>query len=197
MNKLQSKSTDEQLLALQQGDEKALSYFFDKYYPALVYYGHSITSNKEFAEETAADAILKLWDRRERFFAENSLRSFLYLVVRNASINYIKAEKKEMTAIADYTFIIEEVQANDFELFVQAQTYQQILHAIESLPKRYQRIFQQFYIEGKSYTEIATALDTSINNVRIQKMRALILLRKKLPFTVFIGLAFQVVKSMI
>ncbi|MBV4359104.1 RNA polymerase sigma factor [Pinibacter aurantiacus] len=185
MSPLQNKTNDDQLIALQQGDEKALSYFFNKYYPALVHYANSITMSKELSEEIVADSFVKLWDKHDRFFAENSLRSFLYLVTRNASLNSKRSGKNERS-LYDLMFVEDEVSSNDFELLLRSETYHAVLLAMNDLPKRYQDIFQQLYMEGKSYAEIADGLNTSVNNIRIQKMRALILLRKKLPFTALI-----------
>jgi RNA polymerase sigma-70 factor (ECF subfamily) len=186
MSPLQNKSSDDQLIALQQGDQKALSYFLKKYYPALVHYANSITLNKELSEEIVADSFVRLWDRHDRFFAENSLRSFLYLVTRNASLNHKRNGKSEERRVVDFESLQEEVSSNDFDLLLRSETYHAVLLAMNDLPKRYQYVFHQFYIEGKSYAEIADRLNTSVNNIRIQKMRALILLRKKLPFTTLI-----------
>jgi len=196
MSLLQNKINDDQIVALQQGNEKALGYFFNKYYPALVHYANSITQSKELSEEIVADSFIKLWDRHDRFFAENSLRSFLYLVVRNASLNYKRNGKNGQRSHLDFELLDGEISSNDFELLLTSETYHAVLLAMNDLPKRYRNIFQQFYIEGKSYPEIADELNTTINNIRIQKMRGLLLLRKKLPFTVFILFVFQLLRNL-
>jgi len=196
MSLLQNNMSDDQLVALQQGDEKALSYFFNKYYPALVHYANSIILNKEISEEIVADSFIKLWDRHDRFFAENSLRSFLYLVVRNASLNYKRNSKDEQRNRIDLTLMEDEVSSNDFELLLRSETYHSVLLAMDKLPKQYRNLFQQLYVEGKSYPEVAEALHTTINNIRVQKMRGLIQLRKKLPFTIFLLFVFQLFRSL-
>jgi DNA-binding NarL/FixJ family response regulator len=52
-----------------------------------------------------------------------------------------------------------------------------------------------FYFEGKDYTQVARELKLSINTIRVQKARALAILKRQ-PGLSFILLAFPVSASL-
>jgi RNA polymerase sigma-70 factor (ECF subfamily) len=54
----------------------------------------------------------------------------------------------------------------------------QIVKTIEQLPPQARKIFQLFYLQHKSYREIAAELQLSPQTVRNQKQRAAKLLKK-------------------
>jgi RNA polymerase sigma-70 factor (ECF subfamily) len=165
------------LKRFQQGEENGFQYFFNKYYASLCHYAHEITSNQPVAEEIASDAFIKLWERRERFFMENTLRSFLYTVVRNAAFNYVKSVGKVSTAAID-DLQIADGHPNYFTSLVTTETYRQLHQAIEKLPKVCRKVITMFYIQGMSYEQIAQELQISLANIRNQKARGIKLLRE-------------------
>ena len=54
---------------------------FRAYYPRLCYFAFTMLDNKEMAEDMVQDVFLRLQGRLKDFFAENALKSFLYLSV--------------------------------------------------------------------------------------------------------------------
>lgn len=177
MNKIDNYSASTNILGLKNGEEKALAFFIKKYYAALTYFSFSITRDDSFAEEASSDAFIKLWERRENFNAEYALKSFLYQVVKNASINYLKFRKRTLTKGKESVYLGEFTDPNKLALLIQAETYRQVLATLETLPKNCKKIIKLFYMEGKPYTEIAEQLNITVNNTRVQKMRGLRLLK--------------------
>jgi len=68
---------------------------FRAYYPRLCYFAFTMLANKEMAEDMVQDVFLRLQGRIDDFFAENALKSFLYLSVKNACLNHIKHKEVE------------------------------------------------------------------------------------------------------
>jgi RNA polymerase sigma-70 factor (ECF subfamily) len=58
---------------------------------------------------------------------------------------------------------------------------QTIYKSFHSLPPKMGKVFRMLYIEGKDYKQIAEELNTTVNAVRNQKAKGLLLLREKLP----------------
>ena len=62
-----------------------------------------------------------------------------------------------------------------------------IFKSLSILPPKCRKVFTLFYLEGKTYEEIADELRVSINTVRNHKMRALSLLRGELGDSLLIA----------
>ncbi len=71
---------DEKLLLkqLQQGDEKAFTSLFRKYYRDLVMFAGSYLPEKDCCEDIVQTVFVNVWDKRKDLNYEVSLRSFFY-----------------------------------------------------------------------------------------------------------------------
>ncbi len=68
------------------------------------------------------------------------------------------------------------------QLIITAETAQELYQLIETLAPRMQEVIKLYYLEGKSYTEIAQLIGIDAESVRKQRYRALVTLRKtKIP----------------
>jgi RNA polymerase sigma-70 factor (ECF subfamily) len=177
MNILRDYSEPACILALKNGEEKALAFFVKKYHPALTYLAFCITADGCFAEEVTSDAFIKLWERRENFNSEAALKSFLYRVVKNACFNHLKQRKRTLAKEKECIYLAESTESGKLTLLIQAETYRQVFEALKTLPENLQKVVELFYIEGKGYPEISARLNLTINNIRLQKMRGLRLLK--------------------
>ncbi|MDH7459844.1 sigma-70 family RNA polymerase sigma factor [Chitinophagaceae bacterium 26-R-25] len=190
MSPLQNKTDLEHLLALQKDNESALQHFFNLYYPSLVYFAFDITKDIAVAEEISSDAFLKLWHKRDQFFKVNSLKAYLYRIVKNASIDFNRVNKVALKNEQGYQYLAEPTEIAIEEKIIAAETYALVLAALETMPAGYQRVFRGIYLEGKSYEELAREMDTNTVNIRNQKFKAILFLRKKVPFTILLTLYF-------
>ena len=87
--------------ALQQGDEKALTEIFKRYWKRLYFMALRRTGVHEIAEELVQDLFADLWDKRENLFKNSStpfnLAAYLLTCVKNKTLNHIRSQvyKKE------------------------------------------------------------------------------------------------------
>jgi RNA polymerase sigma-70 factor (ECF subfamily) len=181
MSLLQNRNDLENLEALQQGNENALQHFFDKYFPALVYFSFDITKDQAVAEEIASDAFLKLWNKRSHFFKLNSLKAYLYRVVKNASIDFVRSSKVANKNEQSYCYFADATEKAIEEKIIVSETYRLVLEALETMPAGYQKVLRGVFLEGKSYEELASELNTNTTNIRNQKFKAILFLRKRIP----------------
>jgi RNA polymerase sigma factor (sigma-70 family) len=104
-------------------------------------------------------------------------KSWLYSAVRNASIDHLRKVKRlrvSESGLQSATTIEQSV----LNTIVQTETIEHIVQTIGKLRPQCRRIFRLFYLQGKSYNEIAQELNLSPQTVRNQKQRATKLLRK-------------------
>ena len=83
--------TDDRLLfdKIRGGNAKAFEYAFRKFSPRLEAFAQKYTNDTNEAEDIVQDVFLKLWERRE-LLDNISLTSFLFMMVRNSCLNYLK-----------------------------------------------------------------------------------------------------------
>jgi RNA polymerase sigma-70 factor (ECF subfamily) len=109
------------------------------------------------------------------------LKSYLYTIVRNGSINWLKARTRRRIALNDPAADTQQPEKLAWENLIQAELIRQLHAGISRLPAQRQRVFKMLYQEGKSVKEVAEELNLSISAIKDHKRAGLIFLRKILP----------------
>ena len=166
---------------LKKGDKKAYKVIFETYYKRLYAFSFKYVEDSYAAEEIVENVLLILWQKRHGMDKVKNLKSYLYTMVRNASLDYLKKEKKferldlekhDSTALMEQ-FIIEE------------ETYALLFQALGSLPQKCRKVFELSCLEGVKYKDIAEDMQISINTVKSQRARAIELLKQELKGYLF------------
>lgn len=157
---------------------------FDKIY--VLYYSRMFRFAKEYvlfdedAENIVQDVFLLLWEKREVLDIQISLVSYLFALVKNKSLDYLRHKviadeyKQELSAkltaleLLNYSFTSDE------------EIEQILMTAINKLPERCRQVFLKSRIEGKKNREIANELNLTISTVENQMTIALRKLRVEL-----------------
>lgn len=176
--------------SFKRGEEKGFNFFFREYYASLCYFSNSIIKDEAAAEDISTESFIKLWERCGEFESSNHVRAFLYKVVRNASIDWIRKNKKVQDYTKEQSYLGEISEASIQQHLIAAETYREVLASIERLPTKCRTIFKMIYLEGKDYTQIAKELGLSINTIRVQKARALAILRREPGITLLFLASF-------
>ena len=168
--------------ALQTGDEKAFEQLHREFYQALCYFAEGIVMDFYAAEELAEDCLLRVWQKRMDFSDYQSIKAFLYISVKNASLNHLKMtqrlHRRQKIAGMSLCQNSENIILNQM---IETEVLREILLAIERLPEKYGRILKLAYKEGLKSKEIAARLNLSLSTVNTQKARALNMLSKAIP----------------
>jgi RNA polymerase sigma-70 factor (family 1) len=161
---------------LKAGDELAYKTIFDDYYQILVAFAHKYLSDIDTAKEIAQNVFVKFYEKRKSIEITSSIKSYLYKMVYNDCLNYIKNRdiilkhyseySKEQTKLEDYQSLIEETE-EEYRIF----------KALDKLPPKCKTIILQSRFEGKKNKDIATELNISVRTVETQISKALKLLK--------------------
>ncbi len=150
---------------------------FDTYYARLCEFSFRMLKDGELAEDIVQEVFVTLCENPKLLPKDlNSTRSFLYSCVKNACLNSLRHQ-----SIVDQhksSIDPEEEEKSVVEHIIHAEILGEIHHAISSLPPGCAAVFRKGYLEGLSNTKIAEQLNISINTVKSQKQRGLLLLRK-------------------
>jgi RNA polymerase sigma-70 factor (ECF subfamily) len=145
--------------------------------------------NKEEAEEVVQETMLWLWENRTTLIEEMSLKSLLFMIVKNKSLNRI-SHNQIKSAVHQKIAKKFEAQFNDPDFYLYKELSDLLAHAIEKLPEGYRIAFEMNRLDAMSHKEIAQELNVSYQTVNYRISQALKILRTELkdylPFLLFI-----------
>lgn len=161
---------------LKKGDKKAYRVIFNTYYKRLYAFALKYVENSYAAEEVVENVLLTLWQKRHRMDEISNLKSYLYTMVRNGAIDYLKNQKKfERYDKTKH----DSVQLME-QFIIEEETHAILFQALERLPSKCRKVFELSCLEGVKYADIAEDLQISLNTVKSQRARAIELLREHL-----------------
>lgn len=141
-----------------------------------MFFSLSIINNQPASQEIVSDAFLKLWQNRETVEEWKKVKHLLYRIVRNASIDYLRNQKRQTKNLEDFKRN-DSIEQSVLNKMIESETNHRLYQLLSTLPPRGRQIFQMFYFQEKSIKEIASELNISVNTVKTQKQRALQILR--------------------
>lgn len=171
------------LEAFQQGEPWAEKAVFDRFFGPLTLYANRITGDLAAAEDITVDALVKAIDRRAHFSVLPKLKSFLYQVVHNASINQVTSDQRHRRIHTSIAYQQQYEPASETVLeteVLRAEVLQEIYLEVENLPGRCGQVFKMLFVEGLPTDQIAERLGINVQTVRTQKARAISLIRTAL-----------------
>lgn len=163
------------------GDMQALEQLFLRWYPQLVIFSEKYCHVRGDAEEIVSEAFLKAWQAKGQFASLPRLKSYIYTVVRNASLDAIRranARSNRELYIETQPNIPPPGIADEVEM-MRAEVIGALYAAIEQLPERPREIILLTYREGLSTEQIAAKLGISASTIRSHRAKAIQLLKGK------------------
>jgi RNA polymerase sigma-70 factor (ECF subfamily) len=154
------------------GDKSSFSIIFKTYYEPLYQFAGKFVKDGQIAEDIVQNVFTKLWALRTKQNIETNLKSYLYKMVYNQSLNYLKREQR--TVSLDKTEVIPTDDSNSPEENLAEKELQQKVHqAIEKLPTQCRHVYRMKRYNHLKYHEIAEILGISVNTVKTHMKRAL------------------------
>ncbi|UYQ94420.1 RNA polymerase sigma-70 factor [Chitinophaga horti] len=155
------------------GDEQAFRRLFLFYSPRLNQFAFSIVKTKEASAEIVDDVFIRLWKQREKAAAIGNIRVYLYVAVKNGSLNYLsaKAQRQFTEPFGHFDVELSTDQSPDQQM-ISAELQAKITAAVESLPPRCKMIFKLVREDGLRYKDVAEILNLTVNTVDAQMVIA-------------------------
>jgi RNA polymerase sigma-70 factor (ECF subfamily) len=173
---------------LRSGKPEVFDTVYRNYFKGLCLFASQYI-DKEEAEEVVQETMLWLWENRSNLIPEMSLKSLLFMIVKNKSLNRISHNRIKSTVHQKIARKFEE-QFNDPDFYLYNELSELLNRAIEKLPKDYRIAFEMNRLDNMTHKEIAQALNVSHQTVNYRISQALKILRVELkdylPFLLFI-----------
>ena len=161
---------------------KAFEIVFKSHFARLTLFAYKFLNDIDVSEEIASESLMILWENRETVFTSSNMTGYLYKIVQNKCMNYIKHQKVENEYI-NYMIrhkLIDELPQHLNDPYQEKELAEQIRTAIDLLPEKCRLIFKMSRFEYLKNREIADRLIISQKTVERQITIALEKLRKSL-----------------
>lgn len=163
-------------LLFQIGNEKALSFFYHEFYPALAHYSFQLTQSRPVAEEIASEAFVKAWRMHYKLNSYAGIKAYLYKIVHRDSVEAISSEQRRAKS---YRLLSPQIDTESpFDNMVRSEVYRLIHAALKDLSPASRRVVIMHYLEGMTTGQIATELNLHPSTIKTQKMQGLKALKK-------------------
>ena len=160
---------------IRNGDTQALRVLHDRYYYQMYIYATRLYHNQNGLEEAVSDCFIKLWTKRNDIVIERSVKSYLFLMLRNGLIDLVRKKKNIiLLEFSSFHELPDNETQNEFDY------YARLYNALDKLPGQRRRILELAVFESCSYAQIAEKLDISVNTVKTQIGRAYRFLKEEL-----------------
>ena len=142
-------------------------YFFNKYYPKLIWFALLYVKQHAAAEEIVSDVMLNLFKNRKKISNAQNIEGYIFIAVKNQALKYIKKNSRlnYLENIESAEDLVITVNATPEHKYVEEEFYQIIKDAIDSLPPKRKLVFRMVKEEGLHYHDVARLLDLSVKTV--------------------------------
>jgi RNA polymerase sigma-70 factor (ECF subfamily) len=155
---------------ISEDNEQSLAALYTLFSKRLIQFARVVTRSADIAEEVVEDVFVKLWSNRHKIMEIENLTVYLYVAVKNRSLNSISQKARELIkAPFDHLDIeVGDMAADPYNQLVTSEMMQKMQQAVESLPPRCKMIFKLVREDGLRYKEVADILNISVNTIDVQ-----------------------------
>lgn len=157
------------------GDKKAFDALFNNYYVLLIRFASSYLKQEEDADEVVSELFVKLWLKRMELDKIVNPKVYLYVSVKNASLNFIRNTGKDRFKSLNEGR--DEQQAapvyySPQTIMEDKQLQAKLDQAVSALPEQRRLIFTMVKVDGLKCREVAEILNLSVRTVEGQVFKA-------------------------
>lgn len=166
------------MYSFREGNKEAFRLVYDQMVRPLTYFVENIIHSQVDAEDIVANAFYKLFHARANMRSFEHVKRWLYVIVRNESIDHLRAKSRQKESQYDLAYLESGIEEQAETERVRTILLQDIHKEIERLPKQRKTILRLYFFEQKNTSEIAEIMQLSPQTVLNHKTKALDALRK-------------------
>lgn len=146
--------------------QESFTDFFDYYFIRLCQFASTIVKSDLLAEEIVLDVFLKLWENSKTLYTINNIETYLYISIRNKSINVLKKEQKFHFDILEDSYIqLTDYNPSAESNLIEHEMFGALNEAVMQLPSKCKIIFKLIREDGLNRNEVAQVLNISVKTV--------------------------------
>lgn len=143
--------------------ESAFTRLVHLYQESLYWQIRRIVLTHENADDVLQNVFLKAWNAIDTFQGNSQLRTWLYRIATNESLNYIQRLHEE-GSIDDASSLVQSLHSDPY--FDGEEVEEQLQEAITQLPEKQRIVFLHRYFDETPYEELSLILNTSVGALK-------------------------------
>jgi RNA polymerase sigma-70 factor (ECF subfamily) len=179
---IMTESEVRKLLRLMKESDSQIAFrnFYNMTYDRLFRIAYYFTKREEWSKEIVLDVFMNLWNQRDTLLNVNNIEDYCFVLVKNASLNFLSKESKFANSSIDDTTESSDMDLSPEENLISEELFALYVKALDRLPERCREVFISLREEKKSYEQVASEMNISVKTVDAQLQKALSLLKKLL-----------------
>lgn len=155
-------------------DKSAFAELFRMEYKRLHSFSMQYVNTPESAEEVVNDVFIKIWKYRQSLHTIKNPESYLFIAVKNQSINYCKKYSALHISVREEGSLAELIVQHSPEYDIEWKELQfRLNQVINQLPDQCRTVFKLMKEEGFKAKQVAEILNISVRTVETQLYRAM------------------------
>jgi RNA polymerase sigma-70 factor (ECF subfamily) len=159
-------------------NKKEFKDLYTEYFSIMVNFAYSKTNDWELSQEIVQNTFVKLWTRRKNTTISTSIKSYLFMMVRNAIIDNFRHNQRfaEIEHVKEEAYVEDQVEKEEKLIMMRHA----IKLALENMKEKRRQIFVMSKYEGLTYAEIAEHLNISERSIEDNMAKAISKIREML-----------------
>ena len=156
------------------GETEAYSFIIDKYKDRTFNLAFRICGNREEAEEVTQDAFLKAYRSLKGFKMKSSFATWLYRIVYNTAISYVRNKKKSILLLEDFPADTSDFTSVNISEEEAEKEYRNALvnFALQKITEEERGLISLYYYEDMNTGEISELTGISRSSIKVKLFRA-------------------------
>ncbi|MCF7569318.1 RNA polymerase sigma factor [Sabulilitoribacter arenilitoris] len=154
-----------------QNNRKAQLQLYNQYCDGMYIVANRFLKDANDAEDVVQEAFIKAFSKLHQYKAEVTFGAWLKRIVVNKSIDFLKSKKQKLVELDEVHLKVIDAEDDDKWLVEDTITLNDVKHAINNLPDKYQYVVMLYLIEGYDHQEISEILSISQVASRTQLLR--------------------------
>ncbi len=158
------------------------NYFFNKYYPKLVWFALLYVKQHVAAEEVVSDVMFNIFKKRAKLAEMKNIEGYIFISVKNQSFKYLKKRKRQVFIEHNEseTDLLMTTSISPEHEFLQDEFHDVVRSTIDALPQKRKLVFKLIKEDGLKYNDVAKLLDLSVKTIETHMGLALKSLREQI-----------------
>ena len=145
-----------------EGDNTAAEELIKAYSDAMIRFAYCYVKDSHVAEDIMEDAFAALFIKRRHFSDCENFRAYLYKIVRNKSVDYLRAHKRHVP-LSDLENVLSSETTE--EALVKKERNEALYRCLQQLPSQYGEVLYLTYIEDYQISDVCKIVKKSTKQI--------------------------------
>jgi RNA polymerase sigma-70 factor, ECF subfamily len=149
------------------GDDDAYAELINRYKQGLYHHCFKLVRDEDLAEDVAQEAFIEAFIHLDSFNPSYRFSTWLYKIATNQALMRIRKRKDARMDEDELDRVLSSLPETE-----ELAMYKELHQAVDDLPPPYRTVVAMHYWQGKSYSEIAGSMGTSVGSIKGWMSRA-------------------------